>query len=285
MQKNNLILGAHMSIAGGLEQAVLRAESIGLTAVQFFSKSNRQWKTKPLKKEDIDLFRQTFASSTLQSATIHASYLINIGSPSQETAERSSIALAQEFERAQQLDVDHLVFHPGSHLKQGEEECLKSIAHQINIILNNAPQGRTKLVLETMAGQGSSVCYNFEQLAYIIDNVEHKERIGICMDTCHIFAAGYDIAQNYDLVIQSFNNTVGLAYLNVVHVNDSKKICGSRVDRHEHIGEGEIGLDAFKKLFLDQRLSAVSKILETPKDSIEDDIKNIATIRNLIKAK
>ncbi len=283
MKKSSLLLGAHMSIAGGLEQAILRAESIGLTAVQFFSKSNRQWKTKPLKQEDIDRFKETLISSTVQSTTIHAGYLINIGSPSQETADRSRAALAEELERAQTLGVDHLVFHPGSHLKQGEEECLKRIAQQINIILNNAPQSPTKLVLETMAGQGSSVCHSFEQLAYIIENVEHKERVGVCMDTCHIFAAGYDISQHYESVMQAFDDKIGFAYLDVIHVNDSKKICGSRVDRHEHIGEGEIGAEPFRKLFLDDRLKNISKILETPKDSVEDDIKNIATIHNLIR--
>lgn len=282
MKNKKLLLGAHMSIAGGLEQAILRAEEIGLTAVQFFSKSNRQWKTKPLTIDNINAFKQTLANSSICSTTIHASYLINIGSPKKDTAERSRIALAQEFERAQQLEVDHLVFHPGAHLKEGEASCLSQITQQINIILENAPKNKTKLVLETMAGQGSTVCYTFEHLAKILGDIKQRDRVGVCIDTCHIFAAGYDIRQEYEHIIQQFDEIVGLQYLDVIHINDSKKKCGSRVDRHEHIGKGEIGLEAFAKLLNDPRLQDICKILETPKESVEDDIRNIQTIQSLL---
>jgi deoxyribonuclease-4 len=281
-KKQKLLLGAHMSIAGGIEQAVLRAEEIGCTAVQFFSKSNRQWKTKPLTENEITIFKETFKNSSISSATIHASYLINIGSPNEEISNRSRSALADEFSRAQQLDVDHLVFHPGSHLKKGEPECLQRIAEQINYILENSIENNTKLTLETMAGQGTNVCYSFEHLAYILERIEQKNRIGICLDTCHIFAAGYDIKEKYQETIQSFDDIIGLEHLRVIHINDSKKPCGSRVDRHEHVGEGQIGLESFKQLMNDSRLAHISKILETPKDSAEDDIKNIATLKSLI---
>ncbi|MEX0849606.1 MAG: deoxyribonuclease IV [Candidatus Dependentiae bacterium] len=281
-KKQTLLLGAHMSIAGGIEQSILRAEQIGCTAVQFFSKSNRQWKTKPLTESEITAFKETFKKSSITSATIHASYLINIGSPNAETSNRSRDALADEFNRAQQLGVDHLVFHPGSHLKKSEPDCLQRIAEQINYILEGSTQNNTLLTLETMAGQGTNVCYSFEHLAYILEKVEQKNRIGICLDTCHIFAAGYDIKEKYQEVMQSFDDIIGLKYLKVIHINDSKKPCGSRVDRHEHIGEGQIGLEAFKQLMNDPRLAYISKILETPKDSAEDDIKNIATLKALI---
>lgn len=283
MQKTPLILGSHMSVVGGLEQAIIRAQAIGCTAVQFFSKSNRQWASKPLTNAEITLFKQTLATSEIISTTIHASYLINIGSPDPATAERSRDALADEYARACALDVDHVVFHPGSHLKDGEQPCLERIAQYINSILASAPAGKTKLVLETMAGQGSGVCYTFEQLAFVIDRVEKKERIGICLDTCHIFAAGYNLSQQYTEVMDAFDAILGLKYLSVIHLNDSKKELGSRVDRHEHIGTGKIGLEAFKELLNDSRLWHISKILETPKDSDLDDIRNIETIKKLLR--
>ena len=283
MQKTPLLIGSHMSIAGGLEQAIIRAQAIGCTAVQFFSKSNRQWASKPLSETEINLFKKTLAQSSIAATTIHASYLINLGSPDIATSDRSREALADEYARAHTLGVDYVVFHPGSHLKEGELACLERIAQQINVILQNAPESKTKLVLETMAGQGSGVCHTFEQLAYIIDRVEKKERVGVCLDTCHVFAAGYDIAQHYQDVIERFDTIVGLDRLSVIHVNDSKKELGSHVDRHEHIGKGCIGLEAFRQLFNDPRLLHISKILETPKESDLDDVRNIAIIRDLIR--
>jgi deoxyribonuclease-4 len=282
MPKPPLILGSHMSVTGGLEQAVLRAQALGCNAVQFFSKSNRQWASRALTHEEIDVFKKTLAQSTIVSTTIHASYLINIGSPDPLVAERSRIALADEYERACLLDVDHLVLHPGSHLKNDETDCLNRIANHINIILDTAPAAKTKLVLETMAGQGSGVCHTFEQIAHIIKHIHNKDRIGVCLDTCHVFAAGYDLSRDYNGVIQQFDTILGLERLSVIHVNDSKKELGSRVDRHEHIGKGYIGIDAFRALFNDPRLVHISKILETPKESESDDIQNIAIIRELI---
>lgn len=285
MKTSPLLLGSHMSIAGGLEQTLVRAQALGCNAVQFFSKSNRQWHAKPLTDIEIDLFKKTLAASTIVSTTIHASYLINPGSPDPATAKRSRDALAEEYARACALGVDHLVFHPGAHLNQGETDCLDRIAQCMNSILKDAPATKTKLVPETMAGQGSSVGYTFEQLAYLVSNIEKKEQIGICLDTCHVFAAGYDLKDKYAQVIDQFDATIGLAYLSVIHVNDSKKELGSRVDRHEHIGQGCIGERAFQSLFTDERLAHISKILETPKDSDLDDLKNIAKIMGLIEEK
>jgi deoxyribonuclease-4 len=281
MKHQSLILGAHMSASGGLEQALIRAQALGCTAVQFFSKSNRQWHAKPLTENEIALFRNTYEQSSLLSCTIHACYLINIGSPVSAVAEQSRNALAQEYSRAVALGVDHLVFHPGAYIQGNETACLEQIATHINSILNGT-SGETKLVLETMAGQGSTVCYNFEQLAYIMQRVEQKERIGVCLDTCHIFAAGYDIAEHYHDVIQQFEAIIGLSYLSVIHLNDSKKELGSRVDRHEHIGKGKIGLAAFRNLMQDKRLTHVSKILETPKDTESDDLLNLTILRGLL---
>jgi len=281
VKKQPLLLGAHMSAAGGLEQAVIRAQEIGCTATQFFSKSNRQWKAKSLTEHEITLFKQTLAGSSILSTTIHACYLINIGSPDPEIATKSSAALQEEYRRASDLSVDHLVFHPGSHVGTGELDCLNRISDRINTLLATSATGSTKLVLETMAGQGSSVCHTFEQLAHIIERVEQKNSIGVCLDTCHIFAAGYDIAQQYQSVIQEFDAIIGLPYLSVIHLNDSKREIGSRVDRHEHIGQGKIGLEAFRLLINDPRIAPISKILETPKDTASDDLHNIETVKRL----
>ena len=281
MEKKSLLLGAHMSITGGLEKAIIRAQEIGCTAVQFFSKSNRQWQSKPLTEQEVSIFKKTLAESSIISTTIHACYLINIGSPDPEIALKSRNALAEEYARACELDVHHLVFHPGSHLQTDETACLERIAEHINSILASAPASKTKLVLETMAGQGSGVCHTFEHLAYIIERIEQKERIGICLDTCHVFAAGYNIAGDYHKVIEDFDRIIGLSFLEVIHLNDSKKELGSRVDRHEHIGQGHIGIEAFKLLVTDHRLHHVSKILETPKETDSDDIRNIETVKKL----
>ncbi len=284
-QKHRLLLGAHMSIAGGLDQAIIQADQIGCTAVQFFSKSNRQWYAKPLTSANITQFKKTVDSSSIQATIIHASYLINIGSPDQQTSSRATAALQDELIRAEQLAVDYLVFHPGSHKQEGETACLDRIAHNINLILSQVEAGTTKLLLETMAGQGSSVGHTFEQLAYIYQTIEQKDRVGICLDTCHVFAAGYDISfrAGYEQVLASFDTIIGLDKLHTIHINDSKKPFGSHVDRHEHIGKGALGPEPFRYIFNDKRLAHIPKILETPKDSIEDDIQNLRRIKKLIE--
>lgn len=284
-QKQRLLLGAHMSISGGLDQAIVKADQIGCTAVQFFSKSNRQWYAKPLTSADIRQFKKAVGDSSIQATIIHASYLINIGSPDGQTSKRATAALQDELIRAEQLAIDYLVFHPGSHKQEGEAACLDRIAHNINLILSQVEAGTTKLLLETMAGQGSSVGHTFEQLASVYRAIEQKDRVGICLDTCHIFAAGYDISSRsgYEQVLASFDATIGLDKLHALHINDSKKPFGSRVDRHEHIGKGALGPEPFRYIFNDKRLAHIPKILETPKDSIEDDIQNLRRIKKLIE--
>jgi len=283
MTTTSPLLGAHMSTAGGLHEAINRGMSIDCTAIQFFSKNNRQWHAKPLDQEGIDQFKTTLAASNISITVIHASYLINIGSPDEITRNRSIAGLITEYERASILDVDYLVFHPGSHRNAGEQACLERIAHGINTLLAQCAHSPTTLLLETMAGQGTNTCYSFEQLATIYSLIDQKDRVGVCLDTCHIFAAGYDIANEYENVMQSFDDLIGLSNLKVIHVNDSKKACGSRVDRHEHIGKGAIGLKAFSLLMNDERLKDKAKILETPKDSLEEDRVNLAVLRSLLE--
>ena len=281
-KKPPLLLGAHMPITGGLYKALERAASLGCTTVQFFSKSNRQWRARELTDTEIELFKQRRKELAVHSVTIHASYLINIGSPEQQTAEKSLHALQEELKRADTLGADYLVFHPGAHRQQGQTACLDRIAHNINLTLEECPDTHTKLLLETMAGQGSTVCYAFEHLAYIYKRIKKKERIGICVDTCHIFAAGYDLTCNYDNVFEQFDKLLGVDLIKIFHINDSKKIAGSRVDRHEDIGKGHLGLEPFRRLFNDDRFFSIPKILETPKESLEDDARNIATIKKLL---
>ncbi len=286
-KKQPLLLGAHMSGAGGLEQAIVRGQAIGCTTIQLFTKSNRQWRARPLTTQEIELFKQTKKNSTIQSIAAHAAYLINIGSANSEVREKSVASLKQELERCQLLEIPYLIIHPGARGKNLEEqECLALIADNINQVLATTP-GSTMLLLETMAGQGSNVCFSFEQLAQIIAQVKQKERIGVCLDTCHVFAAGYDLRsqEQYEHMWQQFDATVGLNYLKVIHVNDSKKKLGSRVDRHEHIGKGELGIEPFRLLFNDPRFFAIPKILETPKESDQEDIVNMQTIKDVINSK
>lgn len=284
-QSNKTLIGMHLSISGGLNQVITRAEELNCSAVQFFSKNNRQWHAKPLSEEEIDTFKQAVASSpTIRSTIIHASYLINIGSPDKISAQKATIALQDELVRAQQLDVDHLVFHPGSHKGSGPFECLDQIASNINLIFNNVKPGKTKLLIETMAGQGTNVGYTFEQLLHIYNKIDQKNRAGFCLDTCHIFAAGYDITSSeaYEQMIDQFENTLGLHNLHVIHINDSKKELGSRIDRHEHIGKGHLGVQPFRYIMNDQRLKNIPKILETPVESPDDNLRNLTTIKELI---
>jgi deoxyribonuclease-4 len=284
-QSTKHLIGMHLSISGGLHQAITRAEELNCSAVQFFSKNNRQWHTSSLSIDEIDRFKQALANSpTVLSTIIHASYLINIGSSDTAISQRATIALQDELSRAQQLGVDSLVFHPGSHKDSSDIECLDQIALNINHILSHVEPGKTKLLIETMAGQGTNVGYTFEQLLHIYRQIDQKNRIGFCLDTCHIFAAGYDISSSeaYEKVIAQFDSILGLQNLYVIHLNDSKKELGSRVDRHEHIGKGLLGIEAFKYIMNDSRLQHIPKILETPIDHPSDNLMNITTIRDLI---
>lgn len=282
-KKNRLLLGAHMSIAGRLENAIQQGESIGCTTIQLFTKSNRQWHSKPISQEEAYAFRAAVKKSNIDPIVAHASYLINIGSPTKEIEQKSINAVIDELQRCDQLGIPYLVLHPGSHTDTDEQECLKRIARNLDVILEKA-QSKTKILLETMAGQGSTVCYAFEQIGAIRHLSHHKARIGVCFDTCHAFAAGYDFTTpaGYNAIWDEFDKSIGLNHLYVIHVNDSLKDLDSRVDRHADIGKGKIGADAFRLLFNDPRFFDIPKILETPKEDLADDQRNMQTIMNLL---
>ncbi|MGE0207028.1 MAG: deoxyribonuclease IV [Candidatus Babeliales bacterium] len=284
--KKPLLLGAHISIAGGLEKAIERGESINCTCIQFFTKSNRQWYAKPLQKEEIVLFKKAAEQSTIQDIVVHASYLINIGSADKELGAKSASSLQEELQRAEALGIPYLVLHPGSRNDSPLEECLERIAKNINIILEKNP-GKTMILLETMAGQGSTVGDTFDQLATIYKKIDQKHRVGFCVDTCHLLVAGYDFRdkKSYEALWQEFDKKLGLKKLKAFHLNDSKKDLGSRVDRHENIGKGKVGLEAFSLLLNDERFFDIPKILETPKESLADDVKNMNALLPLLDSK
>ena len=280
-----ILLGAHMSIAGGVHTAVDRATSVGCTALQVFTKNNNQWRGKPNTPEEIEKYRTKIAAAGIAPVVSHDSYLINLCGTNPEILEKSREAFIDELERCEQLGIPLLNFHPGSHLGAGDEEGIKRICESLDIAHEATRGYAVKSVLEATAGQGSNVGYRFEHLRAIIDGVEHPERMAVCIDTCHIFAAGYDIAteKGYEATFAEFDAVVGLDRLVAFHINDSKKGLGSRVDRHEHIGKGAIGLTGFRLLMNDERFARIPKILETPKsDDLHEDVENMNVLKSLI---
>ncbi|MCX7855070.1 MAG: deoxyribonuclease IV [Anaerolineae bacterium] len=278
-------LGAHESIAGGLHLAFDRARMVGCDAVQLFVKSNRAWAVKPLTDEDVRLFKEKAAETGILPAVGHASYLLNPAAPDEDLWRRSLETLIIELERCEALDIPYLVLHPGSHMGAGEEEGLRRVARALGE-LHAATRGfRARILLETTAGQGTNLGYRFEQLAWLIENTPEGERLGVCLDTCHAFAAGYELRtpEGYEATLQEFDRIIGLSRLMAVHLNDSKNGLGSRVDRHEHIGKGVLGLETFRRVVNDPRLAALPGLLETPKsDDLHEDIENLAVLRSLI---
>lgn len=261
-------IGAHVSAGGGIEFAPINAHEIGANAFALFTKNQRQWVSKPLTEESIRLFKENCEKYGFQSEYIlpHDSYLINLGHPEEEGLAKSRAAFLDEMQRCEQLGLKLLNFHPGSHLnKISIEECLSRIAESINIVL--AKTKGVTAVIENTAGQGSNLGNKFEELKYIIDRVEDKSRVGICLDTCHTFTAGYDFLTDYDSVFDAFEREVGFQYLRAMHLNDSKKELGSRVDRHDSIGKGFIGSTFFEKLMKDPRFDQIPLILETPDET------------------
>lgn len=260
-------IGAHVSIAGGVENAPVNARKIGAKAFALFTKNQRQWSAAPLTPESIELFKQRCEEYGYEAKHIlpHDSYLINLGNPEKEALEKSRAAFLDEMQRCEQLGLDRLNFHPGSSLKKvSDEECLRTIAESINITLDKT-QG-VCAVIENTAGQGSNLGYSFEQIAYIIDRVEDKSRVGVCIDTCHAFAAGYDLKSEsgFQETFEHFEGVIGFKYLKGMHLNDSKKGVGSHVDRHEDIGRGELGIAPFRMLMHDKRFDDLPLVLETP---------------------
>lgn len=281
---NEQCIGAHVSIAGGLYKAAGRAAAIGGTTMQIFTASSRSWFSKKLTAEEIEKFKEAVKQAGLEHIVSHASYLINIGSPEKSTEKKSVKALIEELERCVALDIPYLVLHPGAHTGSGEEVCLKQIAHNLDVALQAVP-GKTIIALEITAGQGTNVGYSFEHLHTIIDLSKEKKRLGVCIDTCHMFAAGYDFttAENYEAVMKDFLKTVGIRRLKVMHINDSKTPCGSRKDRHESLGKGTIPLTGFKLIMADKRLAKIPKILETPNEELYAE--EIALLQKIAQTK
>ena len=270
-------IGAHVSAAGGVENAVKNATAIGANGFALFTKNQRQWFAKPLNEKNIQKFKEYMQIHGFCADGVlpHDSYLINLGHPEKEKRQKSLDAFIDEAKRVEALGLKYLNFHPGSHLKKiSEEECLDLISESVNFAIKETDS--CIFVLETTAGQGSNLGYKFEHLAYIIDKIEDKTRIGVCIDTAHIFAAGYDIRtkEAYEKTMQKFDEIIGFKYLKGMHINDSKAKFESRVDRHHSLGKGEIGLDAFKFIMQDKRIDNIPLILETIEPEIwEEEIK------------
>ena len=273
-------IGAHVSASGGVENAPLNAMAIGADAFALFTKNQRQWVSPPLTAKSIELFKENCRKSGITSEYIlpHDSYLINLGNPDEEAIQKSRAAFIDEMQRCEQLGLTMLNFHPGSHLnKVSVEQCLDEIAANINLALSRT-KGVTA-VIENTAGQGSNVGNKLEEIRYIIDRVDDKSRVGVCIDTCHIYSAGYDIVNDYDAAFAEVDNIIGREYLKAVHLNDTKKALGSRVDRHESLGLGLLGMDFFKRFMQDPRFDNMPIVLETPDESRWAD--EIALLRSL----
>ena len=288
-------LGAHLSIAGGLPRAVDRAQATGCEALQIFTKSAGQWRARDLPPDEIVLFRRRVAETAIYPVVAHNSYLINLAAADPALRDQSLRALFEEYDRADALGLQGLVMHPGSYTTGTEADGLRLIATGLRAVLSARPEAQPLILLEHTAGQGTNLGHRFEHLAAILDMLDGSSRIGVCLDTCHLLSAGYDIcsAEGYAKTFREFDRVVGLERLKVFHLNDSKKPCGSRVDRHEHIGKGCIGLEPFERLLNDRRFARLPMLLETPKlDTPESrkksdvdpwDARNLRTLRRLIR--
>jgi deoxyribonuclease-4 len=274
------LFGAHLSIAGGFHNALLSAQEHGCGTVQLFTKQPSAWATRPITDEQAQTFRDTLERLGLQKVMAHDSYLINLASPKKDLYRRSVDAFVEEMTRAEKLGVCYLVMHPGAHLDKGEDEGLARVAKALDEAHSRCEGFRLRVLLETTAGQGSTLGHRFEHLAAILDRVADPDRLGVCLDTCHVFAAGYPLApaRQYHATMAEFDRIVGVAKLAAFHVNDSLKPQGSRVDRHAHLGEGKMGLEPFRLLVNDPRFRDHPMVLETPPEGVADDL---AVLREL----
>ena len=279
------LLGAHMSIAGGTPLAIERAGAAGCNVLQIFVKNNMRWKGKPLPEEEVKTFGRLWSKSEIHTIVAHDTYLINFAALDEGLWRRSIAAFQDEMERCERLGLSYLVTHPGSHVGGGVQGGIRHIARALDEIYDRTCGYQVRIALETTAGQGTSIGYRFEHLRDIFAGCRHPERVFVCMDTCHVFAAGYDIRERDDYLetVEKFDQTVGIDKLQIFHFNDSKKALGSRVDRHEHIGKGEIGVAGFTWILKDPRFVKVPKILETPKGrDLRADRRNLRVLRSLL---
>lgn len=278
------LLGAHMSIAGGIDKAIERGASIGCTAIQIFVKNNNQWFGKPIDDETVERFK----TAQLQHGIFifaHIGYLINLASDNPANLEKSLKSMLQELELAESLALPFTVLHPGSHLGGGEANGINNVTNNLKQLIKNTSGFKVKILLETTAGQGTNLGNKFEQLAAMLAGINEPQRTGVCFDTCHAYAAGYDLktVEGYKRTWEEFDKTIGLDQLLAFHLNDSKGSLGSRKDRHEHIGKGTLGLEAFRLLLNDKRFENLPMVLETPKDpDLKQDIENLRVLNSLI---
>ncbi len=280
-----LAFGSHLSTSGGVDRVFARAETLPVHSCQIFSKSERQWLAKPLDPAVVERFHAEKNRTGLAKLVVHDSYLINLASPKPDILTKSLAAFTDELERCDLLGIEFLVTHPGAHTGSGVEAGIARFADSLNEVFRENPDNKAITLLETTAGQGTTLGRSFEEISAIIERVEEKDRVGVCLDTCHIFAAGYDFrtAEGYAEVMDRFDRTIGLHRLRVLHLNDSKMPFASNKDRHAHIGEGEIGMEGFRHVVNDARLAGLPAILETEKDDTgENDLKNLATLRELV---
>jgi len=261
-----LLIGAHTSIQGGVHKALLQGEEIGATTIQLFTTNQRQWRAKPIPEAEIALFKQTQEETGLKSLMSHGSYLVNLGSPNSETYSKSLKTFREEIVRCQALGLTYLNFHPGAALDSPREACLEKIVHSLLSVQDLLAKGNLRLLIETTAGQGSTVGADLAEIGYLIQHTAGKIPVGVCIDTCHIFAAGYDIRtpKGWQSTLDTFNTTVGIKHLYALHLNDSMKPLASKRDRHAPLGKGEIGIESFKYLMKDSRTAKLPKYLETP---------------------
>lgn len=283
------LLGVHNSIAGGLTRALDIGVALRCECMQMFVRNQRQWRAPPLTDADVAAWRTARARTDIAPVAVHDSYLINLACPDRTIRDRSIDAFADELGRCNRLGVEYLVMHPGAHLGAGEQAGLNMLVESLDCVLADQPGGPTVVLLELTAGQGTGLGWRFEQLAYVLEHAAEPGRLGVCVDTCHAFAAGYDLRapESVAATLDELDRVVGLSHLRAMHVNDSKRELGSRVDRHEHIGRGHIGDRGFWSLLHEPRLAAIPMILETPKgeqgDRLEHDRRNLARLRRLVK--
>jgi len=285
--KKHPILGAHMSITGGYHKAVEAAVAVGCDCLQLFSKNNNQWQCKPISPEAAAQFRDAMRASKITHPLVHDSYLINLASPDPDLWRKSIGAVAEELQRADVLGIPYVVAHPGAYTTGSEKQGLRRIVWALDRVHAMTDPGGAQCLLETTAGQGTALGWKFEHLAAILDGVKEPDRLGVCFDTCHVFAAGYPLAgeKEYRATMRALDRTVGVRRIRAFHLNDSRRELGSRVDRHAHIGRGEMGIEPFRHLLADRRFRRIPMYLETPKgkeDGEDLDVVNLRMLRGLI---